>query len=687
MEHRTIPAKLRKQRTLAAVVFTDGVNFSARMSVDEEHTLELIRRDLELMQELCEQQYEGHVLKSTGDGLLMYFSSAVQAVSCALEIQKQLAEAAKLLPPSDILSHRIGIHLGDVFITESDVMGNGVNIAARLQAEAAPGTVCISQIVYDVVKTSLSLYATYLGPLTLKNIQEAIPAYQLSLFQDDDAGGETVSHPEEPSTDLLPAVGQMATPTESVIRHLRSDRNATRIKKLLLCVCYDYWESDPTRLEQVNLRNLLQELQRSYPTLDELSFNLQRVVTNLSKPEQYSQVASAILRYVKPIYPDVLGPPTDLYGNIAQALAQNKDILRIKKLLYCVWTDQWENDQAALQAMDLRHLLREVHAVAPSLEHLTLSLNNIVRTLSKPDAYALIANTIAAQFSKLYFGTPTAPPPKVAGLTELTAPSTAGTGEATHRTFPVNPAGVDPTYMVSSDTSNSTDVFSALTEPATAPRVAASTPLPPAPPPFPAHNPAPLTIEDYLATVNPQGIKQDVISYTIPMRAKILAFSVLYQKFNFNAHDWGLIRIHRLEDLLVNLLREFDTLNDLEARLEILAHCLEEPEEYLQVAGIISQALEPLYQTRPSNLIKSAANIVLPTIHENHDLRGQSGSDANTVADELATIDLGGNELNISDLATRDLSSPAPPPSGGINSAIGKLPTTPPNADDLTCQL
>lgn len=178
MEHSIPPYSVRNQSTLAAIVITDGVAFSARMASDEEHTLSLIHRDLKLMRELC-IRFEGQVLKSTGDGLLMYFTSAIQAVSCALEIQKTLIKLASHTSPHNVLVHRIGIHLGDVFLSETDVMGNGVNIAARLQTEAAPWGLCMSQTIYDVVKTRLDVDATYLGPLHLKNIQETVPAYQV----------------------------------------------------------------------------------------------------------------------------------------------------------------------------------------------------------------------------------------------------------------------------------------------------------------------------------------------------------------------------------------------------------------------------------------------------------------------------------------------------------------------------
>ena len=159
------------QRALAAIVFTDVVGFSARMQVDEETVLALLERDFAAMKKLC-LQHSGAVLKSTGDGLLLYFSSAVQAVACALRMQKYFARKAKLLPAQEVLVHRVGIHLGDVFLNDQDVMGDGVNIAARLPAEAEPGGICISQTVYDVVKNKLALKVTLLGPRDLKNIAE-----------------------------------------------------------------------------------------------------------------------------------------------------------------------------------------------------------------------------------------------------------------------------------------------------------------------------------------------------------------------------------------------------------------------------------------------------------------------------------------------------------------------------------
>ncbi|MFZ5496423.1 MAG: adenylate/guanylate cyclase domain-containing protein [Verrucomicrobiota bacterium] len=193
------------QRALAAIVFTDVVGFSARMQADEETTLRLLKRDFDAMRAIC-TQHHGSVLKTTGDGLLLYFASAVQAVACALAVQRTFAAQARGLPAGEILSHRVGIHLGDVFVNEQDVMGDGVNIAARLQAEAEPGGICISQTVYDVVRNKLTLHATRLGPRELKNITQSIPIYKL-LLEAQAMGGPEPAPPPEEEPAAAPAAG------------------------------------------------------------------------------------------------------------------------------------------------------------------------------------------------------------------------------------------------------------------------------------------------------------------------------------------------------------------------------------------------------------------------------------------------------------------------------------------------
>jgi class 3 adenylate cyclase len=168
------------QRQLAAIVFTDVAGFSSKTEADEEKTLRRVKEDLKLLTSLS-AAHNGKVVKTTGDGLLISFGSAIDAVSFALEAQGKISARNETLSAIERLEHRMGIHLGDIFISESDAMGDGVNIAARLQSEAEPGGICISQTVYDVVKNKLAIRAVAIGPRELKNIREAIYAYRIVL--------------------------------------------------------------------------------------------------------------------------------------------------------------------------------------------------------------------------------------------------------------------------------------------------------------------------------------------------------------------------------------------------------------------------------------------------------------------------------------------------------------------------
>lgn len=173
------PPNLHLESNLATIIFSDVVNYTGLSAANQKLTVELVRRDFSIMRDIC-HKYQGKVLKEIGDALLIYFpESAVKAVACALEIQRNFAEAATTLPPSQILQHRIGIHLGEIFFVNNDILGAGVNLAARLEGKAEPGGICISETVYQVVKTHLPLNAIDLGPQELKGIPELIRLYKL----------------------------------------------------------------------------------------------------------------------------------------------------------------------------------------------------------------------------------------------------------------------------------------------------------------------------------------------------------------------------------------------------------------------------------------------------------------------------------------------------------------------------
>ena len=293
---RRVSSLSQGQRLLAAIMITDAVGFSTRMSVDEESTLRLIDRDLTLIGDIC-QNFGGTVLKSTGDGLLMYFLSAVEAVSCGLEIQRRLVDQALGLAAHQYLDHRIGVHLGDILVSEQDVMGNGVNITARLQTYAKPRGLCVSRTIYDVVKARLTLHASFLGPLHLKNIEEPVPAYQLNLQADDTESGAQGS---EDNTCTLPMTTEALL--ASTVCTLTTHDQSLRIKKLVFATYQSAWENDSKVLEQFDLRSLLLSLRDRYPALPDLEAQLQWIVAGLNRQDLYREVADAVVKQLQPWY-------------------------------------------------------------------------------------------------------------------------------------------------------------------------------------------------------------------------------------------------------------------------------------------------------------------------------------------------------------------------------------------------
>ncbi len=161
------------QRRLAAIVATDMVGYSRLMEADEEGTLARQKAHRAELFDPKIAEHHGRIVKTTGDGLLIEFASAVDAVRCAVEMQIAMAECEADVPEDHRIAYRIGINVGDIIIDGGDIYGNGVNIAARLEALADPGGVFLSRSVYDQVKKKTDFGYEYLGEQQVKNIAEA----------------------------------------------------------------------------------------------------------------------------------------------------------------------------------------------------------------------------------------------------------------------------------------------------------------------------------------------------------------------------------------------------------------------------------------------------------------------------------------------------------------------------------
>jgi class 3 adenylate cyclase len=165
------------ERRLAAILAADAVGYSRMMREDEPGALALLQKHRSEVIDPTIEKHRGRTVKLMGDGLLAEFSSVVEAVTCAAEIQRAMAARNAGANAARQMAFRIGVHVGDVIVEDHDLYGDGVNIAARLEGMAQQGGICISRQAYDQVQRKVALGYRSLGPQNLKNIPDAIEVF------------------------------------------------------------------------------------------------------------------------------------------------------------------------------------------------------------------------------------------------------------------------------------------------------------------------------------------------------------------------------------------------------------------------------------------------------------------------------------------------------------------------------
>jgi adenylate cyclase len=194
----------RVERRLAAIFAGDVVGYSRLMGVDEEHTLSQLNAHRREFLEPKIAEHRGRIVKRTGDGILIEFASAVDAVRCAVEIQRGMTERNAPVPQEKRIEFRIGIHVGDIIIEDGDMFGDGVNIASRLEGIAQPGDICISDDAYRQVRGKLDANFQDAGEYELKNIARPVRVYQLQTGGGGVRRAPTLALPDKPSIAVLP---------------------------------------------------------------------------------------------------------------------------------------------------------------------------------------------------------------------------------------------------------------------------------------------------------------------------------------------------------------------------------------------------------------------------------------------------------------------------------------------------
>jgi len=171
---------IRVERRLAAVLAADVVGYSRLMGLDEVGTARTLREHRAVSDALV-AKHGGRIVNTNGDGVLLEFPSVVDAVECAVAVQSAMAERNGGVPQELRMLYRIGVNLGDILIEGEDILGDGVNVAARLEGIAEPGGICISSSAYEQVRGKVAVEFVDLGEQSLKNIERPVRVYAAKL--------------------------------------------------------------------------------------------------------------------------------------------------------------------------------------------------------------------------------------------------------------------------------------------------------------------------------------------------------------------------------------------------------------------------------------------------------------------------------------------------------------------------
>ena len=221
-------AEERVQRRLAAVLAADVAGYSRLMGADEEGTLAALKL---LRRELADpkiKEHRGRIVKTTGDGLLVEFASVVDAVRCAVDVQREMIERNASVPVERRIEFRMGINLGDIIIDKRDIYGDGVNVAARLEALAEPGGICVSRVVRDQVRDKLNFAFEDMGEQQVKNITRPIWTHRIRLAENASvacalalpsarAPQSPLPLPDKPSVAVLPFTNMSGDPEQEFV--------------------------------------------------------------------------------------------------------------------------------------------------------------------------------------------------------------------------------------------------------------------------------------------------------------------------------------------------------------------------------------------------------------------------------------------------------------------------------------
>ncbi|TVQ46442.1 MAG: hypothetical protein EA365_05420 [Gloeocapsa sp. DLM2.Bin57] len=368
---------------------------------------------------------------------------------------------------------------------------------------------------------------------------------------------------------------------QSVAQKLQGHKQLQRLKKLVYYTSTGNWENDANILNDLSLEKLLEQLYQSNSSLEELSEALYQSVDTLNRQTVYSELANLVIAKIGVMYQDSAGSTEvimikpsvrdniseDVIGKIVIKFNKHPEVARIKKLIFYLAKDQWENDVNVIDSYGLKELILNIRESYPNFGDVEQAFSDLVATLNRQHIYLAVSEAITQELIKLY--------KSEEGETSLFS----------------NKTGLVTQVKPKESEDKITTIQEKTTE-----IIARQTIL--------QENITETSAKEEevkgkgMVTYTPFDWRLDIMQYTNPLRVKILMFCLLYHQFQNNEKDWSKLKSCTLEDLLTKVLNRYDSVNQVENKLETIYKQSTEPELYQQTAAVLIKSLMSFYENK-----------------------------------------------------------------------------------------